>query len=549
MKKFREQILHSRIIYLVGCFAFIFTFLIGRLYLFQIHKHEELKLEALKQRGKAIQITPNRGYIYDRNLIPLTNSHEELTGFVYKKTIKENKELKELILNNTFLSREELESIIENGEEIISIPFNKEILEIEDSKDIYFTDKVFRYNRENILAHVIGYIKKAENKGEAGIEKLYDDVLSTVDSGNLYLEVDGAKNIIFGGEYAVDQKVPNNVASGVQLTIDYNIQYIIERILDKRKVKGAIIVAHKNGDILGMASRPNFNPDNIDEYLNREDMSLYNKAIQVSYPPGSIFKTVVLLAALENNMDLEDRIFYCKGYEEIGGRITRCNNIYGHGYISLKEGFAKSCNSVFIQLGQELGGQKLLDISRRLGFGQKLNIGLLEEISGNLPILDEVQGPAIGNISIGQGNLEATPLQITNMMVIIANKGVKKDLSIVKGITNSQGQILKEYHREGDERILDERISLLTQEYLANVLEEGTAKNISLNNLGGGGGKTGSAEAVFNGQITIHGWFSGFFPKDNPEYIITVLVEGGESGGKTAAPIFEEIAKKISKIK
>ncbi len=130
--------------------------------------------------------------------------------------------------------------------------------------------------------------------------------------------------------------------------------------------------ADTGGDILGMASRPNFNPEDIDEYLKGEDMALYNKAIQVAYPPGSLFKIVVLLTALEENMDFQNKLFYCKGYEEINDTVIKCNNIHGHGYLGLNEAFSKSCNSAFIQLGRELGSNKIIDMARKLGFGEKL---------------------------------------------------------------------------------------------------------------------------------------------------------------------------------
>ena len=135
------------------------------------------------------------------------------------------------------------------------------------------------------------------------------------------------------------------------------------------------------------------------------------------------------------------------------------------------------------------------------------------------------------------------------MMMIIANNGVEKDISIIEGITNRNGNIIKKYHREEDRKILPQDICRITQDYLINVINKGTAQNIDLKKVGGGGGKTGSAQAVFNKKMTIHGWFAGFFPERNPKYIITVFTEEGKSGSKTAAPIFEKISKEIQKIK
>ena len=549
MKKYKENMIYIRILNLVFVFIIIFSLLIFRLYCLQIKDHDELKVQALKQRGKEIKISPNRGIICDRNLVPLTNRERILTAFVFKDTIEKNEKLKEYILDNSLFNEEELEEYLKDKNNLVDIPLKSNALKIENNKDIYITEKIFRYDDKNLLSHVIGYINKSENKGEAGIEKLYDEILRYKDDYSLFLESDNKKNIIFGGEYSVGADTDPYNPNGVKLTIDYNIQEKVENIFDEEKVNGAAIVTDiDTGDILAMVSRPNFDQDDIDKYFNREDMALYNKAIQVAYPPGSLFKIVVLLTALEENMNIQDKLFYCKGYEEINDITIKCSNIYGHGYLTLKEAFSKSCNSAFIQLGQELGSEKIMAMSRRLGFSDKINIGLLEEVEGNLPTGRELQGPSIGNISIGQGSIETTPLQITNMMMIIANNGIKKDIGIVDGIITKNGYMIKKYNREEDKRVLSEEICQVLQEYLVDVVENGTAKGLNLKDIGGGGGKTGSAQAVFNRRMTIHGWFAGFYPEKKPKYVITVFIEEGKSGAGVAAPIFEKISKEIYNI-
>lgn len=549
MKRQGEKTIYKRLMGLILIFLILFSVLVARLYIFQIKNHEELKIQALKQRGEEIQLSPNRGVIFDRNLYPLTNNEKNLIGLVYKKAIEEDDGLKEFIVRHSKLSMAELNDLLEGGQGMLALPFNEGAERIGDSRDIYFANRISRYNKDQLLSHVIGYVNKSENRGETGIERAYDDILSMAENQTLILEVDKRQNIILGGEYAVDKEVSPSSPNGVQLTIDYKIQKILEEILDREGINGAALVSHIDGDILAMASRPNFNPEGIGDYLDNEDMTLFNKGIQVSYPPGSIFKIVVLLAALEEDMDYTNRIFYCRGYEEFNnGNPIRCNNIYGHGYLSLKEGFAQSCNSVFIQLGREIGSRKILDMARELGFASRINIGILEEKEGILPTGQDIYGAAIGNISIGQGSIEATPLQISNMMMIIANQGVQKDLTLIKGITNKAGQMIKRYNREEDKRILSPQVCQIAREYLNNVLIEGTARNIDLSPIGNGGGKTGSAQAVLKGRETIHGWFSGYVPADDPQYIITVFVEEGRSGAQAAAPIFEEISKEIYKI-
>ncbi|NLJ78938.1 MAG: penicillin-binding protein 2, partial [Tissierellia bacterium] len=387
------------------------------------------------------------------------------------------------------------------------------------------------------------------NRGEAGIEKVYDEVLCNEGEHSVYVGLDERRKIFTKEEYLVNKGVDPKEPSGVKLTVDYHIQREVERILDRGESRGAAIVADvKTGSILAMASRPNFDQNNIYKYLDRGDMSLYNKAVQVGYPPGSLFKLVVLLAALEeDDGHLHDR-FYCNGYERAGNRIIGCNNGDGHGHITLKEAFSQSCNSAFIQLGRGLGGDSIIHMANRLGFGNKLNIGLSEENKGNLPSGADLIGPNMGNISIGQGSIEVTPLQITNMMLAIANDGTRKGMSIVEGIVAQDGYMIRKFERAQDQRVISEKTSGIAREYLAEVVRDGTADNLDLDDIGGAAGKTGSAEAVLNGKKTVHGWFSGFYPLQNPQYVITVFIEEGISGSQTAVPIFSDISRSIYNI-
>ena len=539
-KKVKTRILAFNILSII-----VFFSLMGRLYFIQIYNNEKLTLESLKQRSVEVSLSSSRGPIYDRNLIPLTNRERIKTLIGQRDIIINNKDLLELIINNTSLSKRELQDILNTNNKLVKIPLNKDI-DIPDMNNIFIMDIINRYSKDNILSHVIGYINRAENRGETGIEKVYDEFLRNSDKEYFFVEYDKNRSLILGGSYYVDNTITSEEPAGVKLTIDYRIQKIVEEILDQVDENGAVVVADiESGEILALASRPSFNQENIEDYLNRTDMSLYNKAIQVSYPPGSIFKIVVTLAALEENMDFLERDFYCKGYEKINNVIINCNNKNGHGHIDLKEGFAKSCNSIFIQIGKEIGAKKIIDMAERLGFGNKINIGLLEEVEGSLHQGEELLGPAIGNISIGQDKIQATPLQITNMLVTIANDGIEKDMTIVQGITTKDGKMIKPYYKEEDRRIISRQSALILQDLLKEVLNSGTASSLDLEEIGGGAGKTGSAEGSLGGRPTIHGWFAGYFPRDNPKYAITVLVEEASSGSKSAAPIFERICKKI----
>jgi penicillin-binding protein 2 len=547
MRRKKKNIVEIRLLKLAYILLSVMFILILRLYWIQIKDHTFLKSEALKQRANAVSLYPNRGIIYDRNLIPLTNRDRIDTLFISKDSLNEDKKLEEFILEYTGITRNELRNYKNSSNKILEIPLKKSLKEELIPKNVFVAKKTLRYSKDNILSHVIGYIKKSENKGEYGIELIYDDVLTNYKNKQiLYLELDDNKNILLNGEYQVSRNTKSSEPAGVKLTIDYHIQKIVEDVLDRNKVNGAVIVSDiESGEIRALASRPNFDQDNTDKYRENDDMALYNKAIQAKYPPGSLFKIVVLLTALEEDLDYLDKTFYCKGYEELGKIRISCNNTEGHGYLTLKEAFSKSCNSVFIQIGKELGSQKIINMAKRLGFGSTINIGLSEEIGGSLPSGDDIRGPAIGNISIGQGSIEVTPLQITNLLMIVANDGIKKGLTIVDGITDENGRVIKKYNKQNDERVLTKENCEIVKDFLKDVVENGTAKSLNLDEVGGAAGKTGSAQGVLKGKEVIHGWFTGYFPADKPKYVITVLDEKAKSGSQSAVPIFEQIAKEI----
>jgi peptidoglycan glycosyltransferase/penicillin-binding protein 2 len=545
-----KNIIKKRLFLLSFLILVVFSLLILRLFYIQIIRGKEYRIAADNQKIKSIRIYPPRGIIYDRNLIPLTNRERIPTIFIFKELVEINDNIINYIKKISGLEIETIKKLIDNSQDIIEIPaLNSKGNENREIKGIIITEKVERYDSKNLLAHVIGYTKRSENKGQSGIEKAYDDILKMNNElGTIMVTLDGLKRIIPGIGYKPVTNGNSTLTNSVKLTIDYHIQRLAEAIMDEKKQNGAVIVADvETGDILAMVSRPNIDLNNPTKNINSDKNDFLNKAIQHPYPPGSLFKIVVLLTALqENEISLNEK-FICNGYEEVGNTIIRCHSYdtNGHGELDINKAFYESCNSVFIQLGKRVGGGKIIDTARKLGFGQKENIGLKEEKEGNLPTGNELLGPAIGNISIGQGSIEATPLQITSMMVTIANGGYKKDMTIVDGIVTENGVMVKKYRREKDIRVIPQEYNIILREYLEDVIAKGTARKISLDKIGGGGGKTGTAQAVLNGRETIAGWFSGYFPKKSPRYVITVVIEDAISGGESAAPIFEKIAKGI----
>lgn len=538
--------MNKRLYVLAIIILLCFSSLVVRLFWIGFVKGDEYSKEAANQRNVEIRLSMPRGMIYDRNFIPLVNREKQLTLFVFKDLLVNHETLFNQVKKHFEYSEEKWDSLLNSNKNIIEIPIEEDNTILQDNiKNILIADKVIRYDSRNILSHVIGYVNSSSYQGVMGVEDGYNIFLSEVDEkkGVVAFTIDGRKQLIPGLGVTQVIKESGETANGIQLTIDYHIQKVIEEAIGD--TNGAVVVAEvKSGDIVAMASRPNFDQNNVSKHFDSEDKDFYNKAMQLSYNPGSIFKIVVLLSALENNVVDVNEKFTCSGSEEVHGVTYQCNKEEGHGEITLEEGLAYSCNSVFIQLGERVGSEKIIDTAKKLGLGQEVVIGGLDEDAGRLPEGDDLLGAAIGNISIGQDKIEVTPLQVTNMMMTIANNGVQKDMTIYKRLVSESGVPLTPYNRNEDVRIISIYHSLIVKDYLKSALDYGTGSHLDLEEVGGAAGKTGSAQAGKENEI-IHGWFSGYFPKKNPRYVITVLVEEGGAGGTSAGPIFEDIAKGI----
>lgn len=537
-----KNIVNSRLIIAGLLITILFLIMVVRLSYIQIYKHFEYNELAINQRSSEIEIKPQRGYIFDRNLKPLTNNNTTPTIVLPKNLLMKDKLLYSKVLSHTSLSFTDLQETIKDENMILQIPLQRSF-DISNYKNVFIVEIVNRYDPDNLLSHVIGHINKVDNSGKSGLELTQNEFLEQGSKSYILIEHDDKQSLVIDS-IKVDDINPPLEPTSVVTKIDIDIQKAIELVMDDHEVNGSVIVSEiSTGNILGMASRPNIDQEYIHMYLENQNRDLMNKSIQARYPPGSIFKIVVLLAALEDDSEIVNQEFICQGFEYVNGRKRNCSAVHGH--IGLKEAFSKSCNSAFIQIGKKIGSSKIIDMAWRLNFGKKIYIGLDEENEGILPTHNEGRGPEYANISIGQGKIEATPLQVTNLLMIIANGGIQKHLRLIDGVSDDYGYIIKEYRVEEDKRVIDEDHAKLLSEYLIDVVENGTASRIDLEEYGSAGGKTGSAEARLYNRDTVHGWFAGFYPAYNPKYVITVLIEEGMSGSISAAPIFEEICKII----
>ena len=337
---------------------------------------------------------------------------------------------------------------------------------------------------------MIGYLNKADGVGQTGIERSYDDILNLNTKSSIGIVTDAKENFVTGLGYRFINPL-NHEKLHVKLTLNYHIQKIAENAMDTRNLKGAVVIQNVlNGDIVSMVSKPDFDPDKIDEYLESPDKELFNRAV-ASYNLGSIFKTIVLASAyLENKTPPSD--FYCPGYLMLGNKEFKCSSYAagGHGFVDVKKAFASSCNSYFIELGINTGIENILDTAKKFGLGSFTGINEqgIDESFGYLPKLDKYYTHGdIANISIGQGDILATPLQVSNIIATIANGGIKNTVNIVDSIVDSEGNTVEKIKKQKGERILSKEICDNIKSFMEEVTINGTGTNANLDAYGGAG--------------------------------------------------------------
>ena len=400
-----------------------------------------------------------------------------------------------------------------------------------------------RYSTDQLAAHLIGYADLSGH-GVTGVELAYDDLLTAEEPVTVTYTVDATGRPLSGVEPAVSGTT--DVKTGVILTIDSALQKIAEQAAPDLGTGTVIIMDPSSGDILAMASVPDYSPLNVAASLNNSSAPLVNRAL-ASYNVGSVFKILVAAAALDGGVSAQFENT-CTGSVKIGENLFGCHEYGGHGTIDMKKALCGSCNPYFISLAERIGGEKILTLCENLGFGTKRAIANnLFTAESTLPKKETVtaQPAALANFAFGQGELLLTPVDVAVMTAMIANGGYAVTPKAVGGVMLADGGV-KEYYTDKPRRVISENAAKSVAEMMCAVVSEGTG-GAAMPNVGGAGGKTATAEAGYkvDDQKVNQCWFSGFYPAENPKYVITVVGENGESGAKTAAPVFKRVCDGI----
>ncbi|MBP2625537.1 MAG: penicillin-binding protein transpeptidase [Firmicutes bacterium] len=544
----------SRIYSIVNFFIIISSLLIIRLFYLQIIENTNLVRQSLSMRMQEVPIEVPRGEIVDRSGLALTNTGQHFTIIIFPGQVKNAQMATSQLAQLTGVSAEFFLSQLTANKQPFKIKMKIDVVTGQKINSLKIPGVVVvsersRYGYSSLAAHVTGYINSADNEGVSGIEGMYDNVLRGNQPEYATVLVDATNRVIPGLGYKRLRLSGGSGPSNVVLTLDRDIQKNVERLMDQHSINGAVVVLRPStGEILAMASRPNFDANHLGDYLMQDTAPLLNRAVS-AYQPGSVFKLVTAAAALECGIVRPDDRFYDPGYIEVNNLRFKGWDYDkgGRGQLTFTEALAYSSNPVFIEVGLKLGAEALLSFAQKFGFGQKSKMNFNGESAGNLPILDTIYPGELANFAIGQGEFEATPLQVASLIATIANDGIKVDPYLVSKLTNSEGTVVKSYGASSGTRVLSKKTARQMQEMMTAVTRFGTGQTAYVEGMGSAG-KTGSAETGrMNGagQGISHAWFAGYGPLKNPQYAIVVFVEDGMSGGDVAAPIFGEILSGI----
>lgn len=390
------------------------------------------------------------------------------------------------------------------------------------------------YTGGAIFAHVLGYVDI--KYGITGLERKYDEELM---SSNIQ---DSIKSFILN-----KGKAQKKIGYSLKTTLDLNTQQAAYNLLGSNK--GAVVALNpKTGEVIAMVSRPSFDPNNLQntwKQLNQDsNKPLLNRATAGLYPPGSTFKTVTAISALENIPGVQNKYIQDTGSLPLGGGYS-LNNFEGEvlGSINFKDAYTHSSNVYFGTLGLELGNDKLKQTAEKLFFNKEIPTDGIPVEPSKFPSLKSYEKGSIAQSAIGQSSDLASPLQMAVVTSTIANRGILVKPHLVSDVLTNTGQEVKSIQPEQVGQLISTSTADVMRDLMRSVVESGTGVNASIAGMDVAG-KTGTADNESMGKYSPpHSWFIGFAPYEDPKVAVAVIVENGGQGGKLAASIAAEVMR------
>jgi penicillin-binding protein 2 len=580
----RREAWSRRVLALAAITAVGFVGLLGQLWYLQVLEGGRLQELSEKNRIRIRPVAAPRGILFDRNGLALVDNRPAFTLSLIPREMEDRDTVLARLSVLLKIPLAELEGSLDRvpADSMRAVRVRRglsleEVTKVEERKlelpgVLVEVEPQRVYPTSTFAAHLLGFVREVSDEqmkqgryrrgdmiGQSGLERVLDEYLRGRDGGER-IEVDA-----LGRPVQVMKREEPYPGAQVVTTVDRRIQEAAERAMAGRA--GAVIVMDpRNGDVLAMTSSPAFPLDRFTGNLDREEWlrvvrdpmtPLMNRALQSQYAPGSLFKVIVTAAGLqEGSLTPMDRT-YCNGEYHLGAWTFKDWKEGGHGHVDLRSALVQSCNIFFYQAGLKVGPEAIARYARAFGLGAPSGIDLGSEKPGLVPFAEwrrhrSVRGWQAGdtiNMSIGQGQLLVTPLQVARMMAAVANGGILWKPRLVQRVELGDGSLAYSASSKMTGRVdLSPVVWSFLRHALTGVVNEGgtgAAARIPGVEIAG---KTGTAQSIAKSDSAKgqdHAWFASFAPAEDPQYVVVVLVERGGRGGQVAAPIARQIYQAI----
>ena len=547
--------IHVRIKIIILATLFLFFLIIFKVFYIQVIDYKKLNKYATSLWSRNLPLAANRGIIYDRNGVELAGNITTTSLILIPNQIEDKSLTASKLSEILNVSYDEMYSHVSKKTSIERVhPEGRNLsYDIADKinslglKGVYLVKEAKRnYPYDNLLSHTIGFVG-IDNQGLSGLELIYDKYLTGSDGAIKYFSDAKGNSLSMSQVYEQPQSGVN-----MTLTINFDLQKALERELDNAISQYnpdqalGIVMDPNSGEILAIASRPDFSPSNYKNYtveqINR------NLPIWMTYEPGSTFKIITLAASLEEKIvDLNNDTYFDSGAVTVGGATLHCWKHGGHGAETYLEVVENSCNTGFVNLGLKLGKEKLFSYINSFGFGKKTGVDLNGESNGILFNVEKIGDLELATTAFGQG-VSVTPIQQITAVSAAINGGILYKPYIVKSLNEPEtNSVILENNKQVVKKVISSDTSEKVRYALESVVARGTGHNAYI----GGyrvGGKTGTAQKAVNGRYLSGNYitsFIGFLPADDPKVIVYIAVDNAKGvtqyGGTVAAPIAKNV--------
>ncbi len=534
--------------------SFLLLLVIIKVVYIQVFQYKKLNTLASDLWSRNLSIEADRGKILDRNGEVLADNLTTASLVLVPNQIKDKeyttKKLSEILnvsydeMKKHVFKKTSIERVHPEGRRLSNEIADK-INNLKISGVYLVRESKRNYPYKDLLSHSLGYVG-IDNQGLSGIELQYNKYL-TGKNGTVKFQSDAHGNRLNKEEVYIEPTPGLNI----NLTIDINIQKSLEREMDNIKdmfnpdMALALVVNPKTGEILGMSSYPDYDPNNYQKYSS--EVLSRNLPIWASYEPGSTFKIMTMASSVnEKVIDIFNDHFYDAGKVTVDGAVLKCWKSGGHGDQTYLQVLQNSCNPGFVKLGQLLGKERLFGYINKFGFGEKTGVDLNGEGEGILFPMEKVHNVELATSAFGQG-VSVTPIQQVMAVSSVVNGGYLYKPYIVESISDNTNSIIKQNSKVLKRKTISKETSKIMRTALESVVAKGGGKAAYIEGYRIGG-KTGTAQKQENGQYLVNNYIMSFMsvvPSNDPEAVFYLAIDNPKNTAMLSSYTTTPIARRI----